>query len=212
MATNGAKVALKKHQRPKTVEPYMKRTKCLLLLAMLASTTLLGRAETAPPGQVDFGSFTVPKSGDFVEINISSSLISLVSNLMEQKDAEFSQLLKGLHQVRVNVIALTDENRGDLEKRSEKVGQQLDKNGWERVVRAEKDGKDVRIYLKTQGKEAVQGLVVMVIEEGKQAVFVNVVGDIKPSQLSMLGDKLHIDPLKKLHIATSKTEGAEENN
>jgi len=173
---------------------------------------MLARAETAPPGQVDFGTFAAPKSGDFAEINISSSLISLVSSLVEQKDAEFSQLLKGLHQVRVNVVSLSDDNRGELEKRAAKVGEQLDKNGWERVVRAQKDGKNVRVYLKTQGKEAVQGLVVMAIEEDHQAVFVNVVGDIKPSQLSMLGDKLHIDPLKKLHIAGGKAEREDGDN
>jgi hypothetical protein len=57
---------------------------------------------------------------------------------------------------------------------------------------------DVGVYLKTQNKDTVQGLVVVVIDGNKEAVFVNVVGDIKPEQLSMLGDKLHIDPLKKI--------------
>src|SRR5215468_1791575 len=98
----------------------MKRTKCLLLLTTVLSATLLvnARAESLPAGQVDFGTFAAPKSGDFAEINISSSLIGLVSSLVEQKDAEFAQLLKGLHQVRVNVVAVTDENRADLEKRA----------------------------------------------------------------------------------------------
>jgi len=33
--------------------------------------------------------------------------------------------------------------------------------------------------------------------DGKgEAVFVNIVGEIKPEQLSMLADKFHIDPLK----------------
>ena len=79
-------------------------------------------------------------------------------------------------------------------------------------MRAQKDGKNVRVYLKTQGKDAVQGLVVIALEENKQAVFVNVVGDIKPAQLSMLGEKLHIDPLKKLHVATNKAEKVEGEN
>src|SRR5215467_5538096 len=129
----------------------MKPRKSLFVLATILAIAIPAplQAENSPPGQIDFGTFTPPKSGDFAEVNISSSLISLVSNLVEQKDAEFSQLLKGLHQVHVNVVALTDENRAELEKRAEKVGQQLDKNGWERVVRAQKDGKNVRVYLKT---------------------------------------------------------------
>ena len=44
----------------------------------------------------------------------------------------------------------------------------------------------------------------VVIDGGKQAVFVNVVGDIKPEQLSMLGETLHIDPLKKLGLPEKK--------
>src|SRR5438874_464661 len=126
----------------------MKRVQRLFLVITTLATAFLGslRAETALPGQVDFGTFAAPKSGDFAEINITSSLISLLSNFVEQKDAELSQLLKGLQQVRVNVVGLTEENRADLEKRAAKVGEQLDKSGWERVVRAQQKGKNVRVY------------------------------------------------------------------
>ncbi len=178
----------------------MKPTMRMVLATTILSMALLAnaRAETPPPGQVDFGSFSPPSGGEFAEINISSSLISLISGLVEHKDSEVSQLLKGLHQVRVNVIGLTDDNRSDLEKRVETVARKLDKEGWERIVRAQQQDKNVRVYLKTQGKDSVQGLVVMATEGNKKAVFVNVVGDIKPSQLSLLGEKLHIDPLKKV--------------
>jgi hypothetical protein len=37
-------------------------------------------------------------------------------------------------------------------------------------------------------------------------VFVNVVGDIKPEQLAMLGEKFHIDPLKEIGNTTQKPE------
>jgi hypothetical protein len=74
----------------------------------------------------------------------------------------------------------------------------LEGKGWEKIVVAQKDGKDVNVYLKTNGKEAVQGLALVVMDGDRHAVFVNVVGDIRPEQLAMLGDKLHIDPLKNL--------------
>jgi hypothetical protein len=35
---------------------------------------------------------------------------------------------------------------------------------------------------------------------------VNIVGDIKPEQLALLGDKFHIDPLKKLGRPAEKTQ------
>jgi hypothetical protein len=44
--------------------------------------------------------------------------------------------------------------------------------------------------------------------DGKQqAIFVNIVGDIKPEQLALLGDRLHIEPLKKIgQMTTEKAE------
>jgi hypothetical protein len=41
-------------------------------------------------------------------------------------------------------------------------------------------------------------LVAVVLDGKEHAVFANVVGDIRPEQLAMLGDKFHIDPLKRL--------------
>ena len=44
-----------------------------------------------------------------------------------------------------------------------------------------------------------------VMDGTKQAVFVNVVGNIKPEQLALIGDRLNIEPLKKLgHPAAEK--------
>jgi hypothetical protein len=93
--------------------------------------------------------------------------------------------------------------------RAETISNQLDKKGWERVVLVQQHDQNVRIYLKCQNKDTVQGLVVLAVDGNKQAVFVNIVGDIKPSQLSMLGDKLHIDPLKKIGIATNDSKKPE---
>ena len=128
----------------------------------------------------------------------------MAAKLVEKEDADIAKLLNGLHSIRVNVIGLDEENRPDMEKRVQKVRKDLEGKGWERIVTARKEGQDVGVYLKTGEKNAVQGLAVVVIDGNKQAVFVNVVGDIRPEQLSMLGEKFHIEPLKKLSEATEK--------
>ena len=179
------------------------------LVSTLASTSLA--AETPAPGHVDFGKFAPPGSGgEFVEVNLSPSLISLAAKFVEKDEPEVAHLLNSVQLVRVNVIGLNDDNRADLTKRAQKIRKELDNKGWERVVTAQKEDQDVVIFLKTEGKDTVQGLVVMVMESNKQAVFVNVVGDIKPEQLAMLGDKLHIDPLKKAGKAWKKDKAEEE--
>jgi len=104
------------------------------------------------------------------------------------------------------VIGLDDENRAEIEKRTQHIRKELDSKGWERVVTAQKKDEDVGVYLKTHGKDTVQGVVILVTEGKREAVFINIVGDIKPGQLALLGEKLHIDPLKKAARATEKTE------
>lgn len=160
-------------------------------------------AENLSPGQVDFGAFSPPGSGgEFVEVNVTSSLISLAARLVEKEEPDVAELLRGLQLVHVHVVGLDDANRTELEHRIQKVRKELDGNGWEKVVVARKDNQDVGIYLKTRNKDTVQGLVVTVVEANKQAVFINIVGDIKPEKLSLLGERLHIDPLKNLSKIT----------
>jgi hypothetical protein len=178
---------------------------------MLSAALLVtARADSLPPGQIDFGSLSPSASGgQFVEVNVSSTLISLAARFIEKDEPEVAKMLKGLQLVHVNVIEVSDENRSDLEGKAQKIRKQLDGNGWERVVLAQQQDQNVGVYLKTQNKEAVQGLVVTVMDSNKQAVFVNVVGDIRPEQLAMLGDRLHIEPLKHLGNLSDKPDKAE---
>jgi hypothetical protein len=162
-------------------------------------------AETLPPGQVDLGTFApATRNGDFVEVNLTSSLISLAMRFVEKDEPEIAKLLNGLQLVRVNVIGLNEENRGDLEQRTIKLRQELDSKGWERIVVAHQKDQDVGVYLKTVNKDTVQGLVVTVMDGNKQAVFVNIVGNLKPEQLSMVGERLHIEPLKHIKVESEK--------
>jgi Na+-translocating ferredoxin:NAD+ oxidoreductase RnfG subunit len=178
------------------------------IFSMLASTGSCG--ENLLPGQVDFGNFSGPGSGgEFVEVNLSSSLIGLAARLVEKDEPDLARMLNTVQLVRVNVIGETDDNRADLEKRMQKIRKDLTGKGWERIVTAQKDDQNVGVYLKSSGKESLQGVVVLVSEAGRQAVFVNVVGDIKPEQLALLGEKLHIDPLKNLNHSIGKGEDKE---
>jgi hypothetical protein len=171
-----------------------------LAVSLIAISSLASRgAETLAPGQVDFGKFSASESaGQFVEVNLSGGLISLASRLVEKQEPEVAKLLNGLQSVHVTVIGLDTNNRGDLEKRAQHIRKDLDGKGWQCVVTAQKQQKDVSVFLKMRDKDAVQGLAVVAMDGKERAIFVNVVGDIRPEQLSLLGEKLHIDPLKKL--------------
>ena len=181
------------------------------ILSLAASTGF--SAESLAPGQVDFGKFSPPGAGGtYVEVNLSNSLIGLAARFIEKEEPEVAHLLKDIQLVRVNVIGLNDDNRDELEKRTQKIRRELDSKGWEHVVTAQKDAQDVGVYLKTRNKDTIQGVVVLVKDGKEAAVFVNIVGDIKPEQLAMLGEKLHIDPLKKAGDAIEKKDEKAEKN
>lgn len=179
----------------------MKRAIACVLGTAFLTCALMPNAfgDVTPPGQVDFGQFTAPANGaQFVEVNLTPNLIALASKLVEKDEPDVAQVLKGLQCVRVNVIGLNEQNRSDVESRIQTVRKDLETKGWERIVTVQEKAQDVGVYLKSQNKDTVQGVVVVVLDGKNQAVFINVVGDIKPEQLAMLGEKLHIDPLKKI--------------
>ncbi len=175
--------------------------------AALCAAATLALADDSLPGKVDFGAFSPPKEGgEFVEVNVPTGVIKLAAQIVEKQQPDVADILHGLQSVRVNVIGLDDENRPEVQKRAEKIRKELSGNGWERLVTAQEKDQDVSVYLKMDDKGAIQGVTAVVLDGKDEAVFVNVVGSIKPDQLAMLGDKLHIDPLKKLGFLNNKSD------
>src|SRR5436309_12442309 len=171
----------------------------------VAALSLHVCAADTPPGYVDFGTFSPPASGgEFVEVHIKSNLISMAARLVEKSEPDVAELIRGLQLIRVNVIGLDDENRAEMEKRVKKIRSELDAKGWERVVTAQKKDEDVGVYLKTRGADAVEGLVITVIEGNREAVLINIVGDIKPDKIAVIGERMNIEPLKKAGEALKK--------
>lgn len=175
---------------------------CLLASALIAlAPALATRAES--PGLVDFGKFTAPGNGsELVEVQVRSNLLNFAATLVEKDEPDAARLLRSVQLVRVHVIGLTDANRGDMQKRVKDIRATLEGRGWERNVNVQgKDGEDVGVYLQLQNGTTLAGVAVTVIDR-QNAVFVNVVGDIRPEQISALGEKLNLQPLKKIGEAT----------
>jgi Na+-translocating ferredoxin:NAD+ oxidoreductase RnfG subunit len=185
--------------------------KCLLPFALGTAVLCFGLNTTASaadlmPGQVDFGAFSPPKEGgQYVEVKLPSNLISLAARFVEKEEPEVAELLKGLKLVRVNVVGIDKDNGAEIQKRMKSIRKDLDGKAWERIVTAQEKDQEVAIYVKMSAKDGIEGFVALVNEDNRQAVFVNIVGEIKPEQVAMLGEKLHLDPLKKIGQAAEKS-------
>ncbi len=180
-----------------------------LALAALSSAFLLSTPLRAETGAVDFGTFTPPHSGgQFVEINLKSNLLAMAGRLAQKDEPDAAEMLKSIQSIHVRVIGLDEDNRTKTEEQITQIRGKLEKEGWEKNVTVKDDGSDVAIYTKLRGSEAVEGIVVTVIEGKNQAVLVNVVGDLRPEKLIALGERFDIEPLKQLHDKLGGKAGA----
>ncbi len=183
----------------------MKKAICRSFVFAFVTVSLCLTAQAESPGLVDFGKFTPPgKGNEFVEVHVKSNLLAFAAQLVEKEQPDAAKLLRNVQLVHVYVVGLTEENREEMQKRVQKIRQDLDGRGWERNVNVQgKEGEDVAVYTQTRGGEALAGVAVTVVDL-EHMVLVNVVGDIRPDQIAALGESLNINPLKKIGAVGKK--------
>jgi hypothetical protein len=183
------------------------RQTCVIAAFSLLLTNPMPAADS-PPGLVNFGRFTKPTNGELVEINLNADTIAMALQVAGKGQPDVADVLRGLHSVRVNVVGLDAQNRDEVTARIKTLRSELDASGWQPLVSVQEKKEDVGIHLKTRGREAVEGIVVTVLDGRKEAVFINVVGDLKIDKLATLGEKLNLDALKKVGEALKKQASA----
>lgn len=181
--------------------------------ALLGSTAFAANTSTtAVSGHVDFKNFIPAAVGEVVEVDIHPGLLRFASKLAGKQEPEAAELIGKIQHVRVNVVDLDDGNRADAIAKIGAVRVQLEAAGWQRTVsvRNSKKGEDVMVFIQQASDDAIAGIVVTVIENKKQAVFVNIVGDIRADQLASLGAQFNIKPLRNLIKDEQKAEAKAE--
>lgn len=169
-----------------------------LSLALTASS----HATETEAGAIDIGQLMPSAKGQFVEINLSTALLKFAARIAARQEPETAELIRGLKSIRVNVVGMDDTNRAGTIEKIEAVRQKLEAQGWTKMVtvREKEGGDNVDIHVKQHGEDAIDGLVITVIDKKGEAVFVNIVGNINADQLGKIADKFDIEPLKKLHV------------
>lgn len=169
------------------------------LAALLFTCAQATRAADTPAGVVDLGPLTPPAAGGpWVEVNLRGNLLAMAARLVAREEPDLAEMIRGLQAVRVHVVGLDDANRAAVTQQLEAVRQKLSSlEGWEQVVTVRESDQNVAVFLKLRGDEAVEGLVVTVLEGDREAIFVNLAGDVHPDKVAELGEKLGLHPLKE---------------
>lgn len=174
---------------------------CLLASSLLAASLSASAAESAP-GYMDFSDIAPAQTGQFVEVDLDEGLLSLAAKFAQGQEKEAAEVLRGLKTVRVRVISLDDKNRSSVFERVHGARTQLAKDGWKKIaVAKDGNGQDVAVFARVKGDEAIEGLAVTVLDGDREAVIVNIVGEIRPEQITALGARFGVEPLKNLNVA-----------
>jgi Skp family chaperone for outer membrane proteins len=185
----------------------MKSFRSLLIVSGLSLAIAAAvHAADAEAGYIDIGKLVPSVDGEFVEVNLSPGLLKFAAKVAAKEDPEAAEVIGNIKRIRVNVVGLDATNRDGNVAKIEEIRRQLEVQGWMQMVtvRDKKGGDNVDIHVKHRGDEAIEGLVITVIDSKGEAVFVNIVGDIRPEQLSKLASRLHIDGLDRVAALAAK--------
>jgi hypothetical protein len=142
------------------------------------------------PGYVDFGELNTIFGEPTVQISVGASLLSLVGSLSAEDDPEAAELFKKLNGVRVNVFETESMADGAVDLVKD-ISDRLSKGGWESVVTVNSAEEQVRVFIKIN-EDLVDGITVMALEDD-EAVFVNVIGNISPTELQKVMKNFDVD-------------------
>ncbi len=151
---------------------------------------------TKHPGYVDFRALADLEDEAKIEVNLREPMLKLAIKFLENEDPELADALSELKLIRVHVYDLNPKLTDKILKFQSDTAKKLNSAGWERIVKIRDGDESVMVYLRPDDDyEMIQGIVVMVISADDEAVFVNVVGNIKPEDIHRLGKHFDIDEL-----------------
>ena len=176
--------------------------KKLLLSAVIFLSSLLFVTSTAfasditeERGYVDFTNLDSVYGEPKVMVNLNKTMLGFISKI-NMSDPEAAELISKLKAVRVQIYNMTGDDKPALDLIA-KVSKDIQTKNWLPIVSVNEDDEKVRVFTKITD-DIMDGLVVMVINnkeerEGREAVFINIVGEIDPAQINKVTESLNID-------------------
>lgn len=172
-----------------------------LALVLLTPVLAADNSVQNHPGYVDFSSLTSAASAEpTVEISLRAPILAMMTNLIRNEDEMAADFVSKLLRVSVNVFESDAVDVSEIADSMSSIAEDLDSQGWERVVRVRENGEHVDIYMRlSDDGELIHGITIMVAEPG-DTVMVNIVGEISGNDISALGRRFDIDELTDLEV------------
>jgi hypothetical protein len=174
--------------------------KLLSAFILFSSSLFIGSSAfagdiTQERGYVNFANLDSVYGEPKVMVNLNKTMLGFISKI-NMSDPEASELISKLKAVRVQIYNMTGNDQPALDLIA-KVSKDIKTKNWLPIVSVNEEDEKVRIFTKITD-DIMDGLMVMVINnkdqnEGREAVFINIVGEIDPAQINKVTESLNID-------------------
>lgn len=163
--------------------------------SLLMSSSAFADDITKERGYVDFASLNSVYGEPKVMVNLNKTMLGFISKI-NLSDPEASELISKLKAVRVQIYNMKGSDQPAIDLIA-KVSKDIQSKNWLPIVSVNEEDEKVRVFTKITN-DLMDGLVVMVInnksdKDGREAVFINIVGEIDPAQINKVTKSLNID-------------------
>lgn len=162
-----------------------------LLCALFALPVLAQEDELKNlAGYVDFGDLSATYGEPKITINLGGTMLNFVGMMSSSESPETSELISKLKGIRVQIYSLSEDTNA-AKNQFGKTKSHLKSSGWEPIVQVNEDDEQVLVYMKMTGGN-MEGMTVMIVDE-EEAVFVNVIGQLNPTELARVMEKFDVN-------------------
>jgi len=196
-----------KEEIPMRIRTIITSVLCVFLVLAVSTAADAKKKKTdytKHPGYVSFESLDAFSKEAKIEVNLNHNMIKLISGFLKEEDPDLYDMMINLQLVRIQVFARTSRIEETFMALSRQTAEVLDDKDWERIVRVSEDDEEIYVYVKpSEDYEWIQGVVVLAMEDD-EAVFVNIVGDIKPEDVSRIGTHFNVEELDSIRYELNK--------
>lgn len=176
---------------------------------MLAALICFGMAAaqediTKHPGYIDLSGIQIPNgTGEVTEVTLGPEIFNMFRNWGDDDEGKENPFQKGgLFSINVKTFEIDSEVTSNIQEEMTKIEKKLQKENWTPIVRVKSGEERTNISIKfDKGNQKTLGLLIMSVEPGQEASFVNIVGSVPLEALSNMGvdmDASAMDSLKQV--------------
>ncbi len=165
----------------------------ILITSLVDTSTAYASDITQERGYVDFSNLDSVYGEPKVMVNLNKTMLGFISKI-NMADPDSAELISKLKAVRVQIYSIKNDDQPALDLIA-KVSKDILTKNWLPIVSVNEEGEKVKVFTKITD-DIMDGLVVMVINskrKTREAVFINIVGEIDPAQINRVTESLNID-------------------